>query len=306
MDGVDVAVSARRLIEREAERIDRALGAVSEPALQSTFPRLGEAVRYALATRGKRLRPILCCAAYRAVSGGEPGPQVYRFACAVEIVHTYSLVHDDLPCMDDDDVRRGRPTVHRVYGTTLATLAGAALIPLAVRVLDTESAALGLDARQRGRLIAELCEAAGARGMVGGQLLDLEAEDRPVDGEMLERIHRAKTGALLATSLRLGALAAHGGEEQLQALTAYGEAIGLAFQIADDVLDVTAKSEALGKTAGRDASLRKATYPSLFGVDGARALAREWVARARSALRDAGIHSPELDMLAGYVVERGR
>jgi len=293
-------------LKRERERVERALGEVSDRLASEAASPLGGAIRYALGTRGKRLRPVLCCAAYRAVAGAEPGPGVYRLACALELVHTYSLVHDDLPCMDDDDLRRGRPTVHRVHGLAAAVLAGAALLPGAAALADEEGAGLGLSPEERGRLVSELCAAAGAGGMVGGQLLDLQGEGAELDASALERIHRAKTGALLAASLRVGALAARGGPAQLRGLSGYGEALGLAFQIVDDVLDVIAPSDALGKTAGKDATSRKSTYPALFGVDGARSLARERVEEALDALDGAGIDSAELAALAAYVVERER
>jgi geranylgeranyl diphosphate synthase type II len=309
-----VSPDFRAFLDREVQRVETALSEIvketigrgEERARGPLAPALIDAMRYALETRGKRLRPILCCAAFRSITGDEPSVSVYGLACALEIVHTYSLVHDDLPCMDDDDLRRGRPTVHRVHGAPLATLSGAVLIPLAIHLLEREAAALGLDEDRRTRLVSELCTASGAQGMVAGQLLDLMAEDTPVDAAGLEKIHRAKTGALLAASLRIGALAARGTEAQLDSLTVYGEAIGLAFQIVDDILDVTAASDALGKTAGRDISLGKATYPSLFGVDGARALAEQWAAKATSALDVGGIESSELRMLARFVVERGR
>ncbi|HEX2187711.1 MAG TPA: farnesyl diphosphate synthase [Longimicrobiaceae bacterium] len=293
-------------LERERARVERAWGAVAERIVRELRGPLAEALRYALGTRGKRLRPVLCCAAYRAVAGAEPPEGVYRLACALELVHTYSLVHDDLPSMDDDDLRRGRPTVHRVHGVALATLAGAALLPAAAAALDGEAAELGLAPEERGRLVQELCAAAGAGGMVGGQLLDLEGEGAELDTAALERIHAAKTGALLAASLRLGALAARGEPGQLRGLTGYGEALGLAFQIVDDVLDVTMHSEALGKTAGKDESSGKATYPALFGVEGARRLARQRTGEGLRALAGAGIRSPELEALAAYVVERER
>ncbi len=301
--GFDLAA----FLDAERARVESALAELTSEAVPALLPSLREPVRYALGTRGKRLRPILCCAAYRGVGGEEPLPEsIYRLACAVEIVHTYSLVHDDLPCMDDDDLRRGRPTVHRVYGVPLATLAGAALLPLAVQVLEREGKRLGLLPAERGQLVIELCSAAGACGMVGGQLLDLEGEERAVDAAGLEAIHRAKTGALLAVSLRLGALAARAGQELVEALTACGRALGLAFQITDDILDVTEDSAALGKTAGRDRSLGKATYPSLFGLEEARRMARARADEAVAELREAGIHSPALEALARHVVERRR
>ena len=293
-------------LERERERVDAALAAVSAAGLRGVDPALREPMEYALSAAGKRLRPILCAAAFRASRGGEEAvPEaLYRLACALEIVHTYSLVHDDLPCMDDDDLRRGRPTVHRVFGARRALVSGAALLPLAVRVVLDEGAALGLGERERARLVVELCRAAGAEGMVGGQLLDLEGERREIGPAELEAIHRAKTGALLTASLRLGAIAAGADDGVLDALSAYGAALGLAFQITDDVLDVVGDEAALGKTAGRDEALRKASYPSRFGLEGARAMARARADEAQAALR--GIDSPELLGLADFVVERER
>jgi geranylgeranyl pyrophosphate synthase len=295
-------------LARERDRVNAALATLVPAVAQGAPHTLREAMLYALATPGKRLRPALCAAAYGVLRPGPVSDAVYRLACAVEIVHTYSLVHDDLPCMDDDDLRRGRPTVHVVYGCGTALLAGAALIPAAVRVLDGAARELGLDAPARGRLVAELCGAGGALGMVGGQWLDLRAEqpDARVDAEGLERIHRLKTGALLAASLRIGARAAGADEARLEALTAYGRELGLAFQIVDDVLDVTRTADELGKTAGKDVDAGKATYPSLFGLERAREMAVERMGRAVDALRAAGIHSAELEALAAYVLERGR
>ena len=290
---------------RERAHVEAALQAVAAGLVRGAPAALREPMLYALGAPGKRLRPILCVAAHRAVKGAEPPDAAYRLAAAVEIVHTYSLVHDDLPCMDDDDLRRGRPTTHRVFGNAPAMLAGAALVPAAVEALDAGARELGLDAAARGRLVAELCRAGGALGMVGGQLMDLQGEaSSDVDVEGLEKIHRGKTGALLAAALRIGALAAGADAARLEALTTYGEDLGLAFQIVDDVLDVTGSDEVLGKTAGRDRSLGKATYPALFGVDGARALARQRVDEALAALRGASLDSPELEALARFVLER--
>lgn len=300
------AMSSRELadlLEAERARIDGELHLIGREAREWVAEELAGAVDYALSTSGKRIRPILCLAAFRAVAGTS-APALYRMSCALEIVHTYSLVHDDLPCMDDDDVRRGRPTVHRVYGTPVATLAGAALLPLAVRVLNEGACGLGLPVEARAALVVELCQAAGAAGMVGGQLRDLEGERAPVDGARLESIHRAKTGALLAAALRIGGMAAEAADEPLDALTRYGQALGLAFQITDDVLDVVGDQESLGKAAGRDEHLRKASYPALFGLDGARSLARARAEEAKAALTD--LHSTELLALADFVVERER
>jgi geranylgeranyl pyrophosphate synthase len=296
-------VTLDEFLQRERARVNAALEEVALELAESVGGRLREPIRYALATPGKRLRPVLCAAAWRA-SAGEPDERVYRLAAAVEIVHTYSLVHDDLPSMDDDDLRRGRATVHRVFGVPRATLAGAALIPAAMAALASAAAALDLPVERRGRLVAELCRASGALGMVGGQLQDLQSEARPTGAEALESIHRRKTGALLAASLRVGALAAGAGEAALAALTVYGEDLGLAFQIVDDVLDVTASAEALGKTAGKDESARKATYPALYGLEGARALAARRVDEALAALHGAGIASTELEALARFVLVR--
>ncbi len=297
------AAGLDEFLARERARVNAALEEAVRDVAESAGGTLAEPIRYALATPGKRLRPILCAAAWRAAAG-EPDERVYRLAAAVEIVHTYSLVHDDLPSMDDDALRRGRPTVHTVFGVARATLAGAALIPAAIATLDTAAAALGLTARTRGRIAVELCQASGALGMVGGQLQDLQSEARPTGAEALESIHRRKTGALLAASLRVGALAAGADETMVAALTVYGEDLGLAFQIVDDVLDVTASAEALGKTAGKDESAGKATYPALYGLEGARALAARRVDEAVAALHGARIASAELEALARFVLER--
>lgn len=267
--------------------------------------RVADAIRYAVEGGGKRLRPLLCVAAYRAIAGDAP-PAAYRLAAALELVHTYSLVHDDLPSMDDDPVRRGRPATHIAHGVDAATAAGAAMIPLAGRVASEAAGALGLDPGTRSRVVVELCAAAGAGGMVGGQLLDLEAEGRAVSLEALERIHRLKTGALLAVAPRLGGLAAGAGEPELTALDVYGRSLGLAFQITDDILDVTGSTAVLGKTAGRDTQLEKATYPGLAGVEEAERRARAEADVARAALEAVGIESRELAALAAYAVERDR
>jgi geranylgeranyl diphosphate synthase, type II len=288
---------------RERRRVDAALSSLAASMIGPADGRLADPMGYALTSSGKRLRPVLCVAAYRAVIGaGEVPDALYRLSCALEIVHTYSLVHDDLPCMDDDDVRRGRPTVHRVYGVPLATIAGAALLSLAVRVLLEEGQALGLGVERRAELVRELCSAAGADGMVGGQYLDLAGEKRVATAAELEEIHRAKTGALLTASLRLGALAAGASPAQLQALSHYGQAVGLAFQIADDILDVIGDSSALGKTAGRDQALSKSSYPSLYGLDRSQEMARQYAEEAKSALD--GLASGELLALADFMVER--
>ena len=290
-------------LEVERERIDRALLEVSLHGVAEYPLSIREPAEYALSTAGKRLRPLLCILAYSTAGVDERVPDaIYRLSCALEIVHTYSLVHDDLPCMDDDDLRRGRPTVHKVYGNARATLAGASLLPLAIDVLETEGRGLNLSGETRAALVLELTRAAGSQGMVGGQLLDLEGERRSIPGEHLEEIHRRKTGALLTSALRIGAIARGTTEDLLQRLTAYGRALGLAFQIADDLLDVEGESDAIGKTAGRDLQLDKASYPSLYGTDGARKLARQKAEEAKQAIRPLG--SERLEALADYVIER--
>jgi geranylgeranyl pyrophosphate synthase len=281
--------------------IDRALSDVCDRFAPALGPGVGDAVRYALLGGGKRLRGLLFFAAYR-TAGGTSDASV--LAAAIEIVHAYSLVHDDLPCMDDDDMRRGRPTVHRAFGTRVAMTAGVAMVPLAAAVALDGGRALGMPAVACGGLVAELMRASGAGGMIGGQLLDLEGEGRPLALHELERIHRAKTGALISAAIRIGGIAARADASQLAALSRFGDAIGLAFQIADDVLDVTATTDRLGKTAGRDVDLAKSTYPAVLGVDGAKQRAESLVAEGCASLRAAGLLSTELDTLARFVVER--
>lgn len=295
--------NSERIREWAADRaaIDRALGEISTRAVPVLGARVGEAVRYSLLGEGKRLRGLLFLAAYRTAGGTADATAL---AAAIEIVHAYSLVHDDLPCMDDDDMRRGRATVHRAYGVRVATAAGVAMVPLAAWVALDAARALGLGDAAQGEIVAELMRASGAGGMVGGQLLDLEGEGTRLALADLERIHRAKTGALIRASIVLGGLAAAADERRLQALGRFGDAIGLAFQIADDVLDVTATSDRLGKTAGRDLDLQKSTYPALLGVEGARSRAQSLVDDGCAELRTAGLLSTALDALARFVVER--
>lgn len=302
-------------LAQEGSAVERALERVAQTLLRDVPESLGEPIRYALRAGGKRLRPILCVAAYRAVrarvastdeSTDEPGKRLYELAAALELIHGYSLVHDDLPCMDDDDLRRGSPTTHRVYGEARAVLAGAALIPLTCEVIERSGRSLGLSAERRVRIVRELCTAAGAAGMVGGQQLDLEAEGQSVTLETLETLHRSKTGALLTAALSVGGMAAQADEAALSALRAYGGSVGLAFQIADDLLDITGRSAVLGKTAGRDLELGKATFPSLMGNEAARRRANEEVEAGIAAVRAAGLATMGLEALARYAVDRDR
>jgi len=285
----------------DRDAIDRALGRLGDECDELLSGPVSAAIRYSLLGGGKRLRGLLFLAAHRTAGGRHDASAL---AAAIEVVHAYSLVHDDLPCMDDDDVRRGRPTVHRVHGVAVATAAGVAMVPLAARAAFLAGLSLGLTDFAAGQIVAELMRASGAGGMIGGQLLDLEGEGRTLGLEALEQIHRAKTGALIRASVVLGGIAAGATEPQRAALAMFGEAIGLAFQIADDVLDVTATTDRLGKTAGRDLDLRKGTYPALLGIDRARERATALVSDGCAGLRSAGLLSTELDVLARFVVER--
>lgn len=296
------AVSALGLLAEARERTDAILGRWAARLRGEVGGREGEALEYALRTPGKRVRAALLMAAYRSVGGASPA--IDGVAAAVETVHTYSLVHDDLPCMDDDDLRRGRPTTHRRFDVTTATRVGFVLVPVAARVLAAATVELGLSPASLGRMARELFEAGGIEGMVGGQWLDLEAERRTLALPELTEVHRGKTGALIRAACTLGAMAGEATPAQTAALTAYGEEIGLAFQIADDVLDATGTSEALGKTAGRDAELAKSTYVSLMGVDAARTEAERLARRAVAHLEAAAVPGGALGALAGYIVTR--
>ena len=291
------------LLRTERERIDAVLETVA--AGLDGPARIADPIGYAVRGGGKRLRPILCIAAYRAVRGDVP-PAVYGLGAALELVHTYSLIHDDLPCMDDDPVRRGRPATHVAFGVPAATAAGAAMIPLAVGTALRAAIGLGLAREAQARVVQVLCAAAGAGGMVGGQVLDLAAEGSRLGLDELERIHRLKTGALLTAAPWLGGIAADAPGAVLDALRVYGATVGLAFQIADDILDLTGTTSVLGKTAGRDVELEKATFPSLAGLDEAERRARAEVTAGLAALEAAGVRSAELDALAHYAVERDR
>jgi geranylgeranyl pyrophosphate synthase len=286
-------------VEREA--VGDALAGFCERYLLPAGGPVADAIRYSLLGEGKRMRGILFLCAYEAAGGRGSAADL---AAAIEVVHAYSLVHDDLPCMDDDDVRRGRPTVHRVFGVPAATAAGLAMVPLAARAAADAARALGLGEDAVGAIVAELMRASGAGGMIGGQLLDLEGEGTALELHELERIHRAKTGALITVAATLGGRAASAPEARLHALAQYGAAVGLAFQIADDVLDVTATTDQLGKTAGRDLELRKSTYPALLGVEGAKARASALIEESCRALDAVGLLTPALVQIARFTIER--
>jgi geranylgeranyl pyrophosphate synthase len=298
----DVAIRDEpEVLALQREAIGRALTDLCARNLGDDHSPVGEAIRYSLLGEGKRMRGNLFLSAYEAAGGTNDASAL---AAAIEVVHAYSLVHDDLPCMDDDDVRRGRPTVHRVFGVAAATAAGLAMVPLAARSAAESARALGLDEQAIGEIVADLMRASGAGGMIGGQLLDLEGEGRPLAVAELERIHRAKTGALIGAAATLGGRAASTSPERLEALTQYGAAVGLAFQIADDVLDVTATTDQLGKTAGRDLALHKSTYPALLGVDGAKSRAAALIDEGCHALEAVGLLTPALAQIARFSVER--
>jgi len=269
------------------------------PAEDTPPETIHRAMRYSLFAGGKRVRPILCIEAARTVAGDCAG--VVPAACSLELIHTYSLIHDDLPALDNDDYRRGKLTNHKVFGDAMAILAGDALLTLAFQVL----AQLEAPPDRRSRLVAELATAAGTvGGMIGGQVADLEGEGKPPDAALLESIHRAKTGALLRASLRMGAIVAGASEAQYHALSCYGEHIGLAFQIVDDILDVEQSSEALGKTAGKDAQQHKITFPAVYGLETSRRMAEEECARAHQVLELFGANAAGLHDLADLIVRR--
>ena len=290
------------LLAGERNRVDAALDRLL-PAAHEWPARLHEAMRYAVFGGGKRVRPILARAACRA-AGGDP-ETVLEAASALEMIHTYSLIHDDLPALDDDTLRRGRPTVHVAYDEALAILAGDALLTEAFAVLGRLPAgdALAVRRAEACRLVAE---AVGSRGMVGGQVEDIEATGAVADGARLERIHRTKTGALLGAAVELGALLAGADGARRQAFADFGRRLGLLFQIADDILDVTGTAASLGKTPGKDAAAGKLTYPAVWGLDAARkeleALAGSLVQEAEMLEGGGGL----LGALVGYVARRDR
>jgi geranylgeranyl pyrophosphate synthase len=299
---VDSGPHARELLLEARESTDALLSDWAEHLESDLGGQQGQALAYALRTPGKRVRAALVLGAYRALDGHSSG--IAGVAAAVETVHAYSLVHDDLPCMDDDDLRRGRPTAHRVFDVTIATRVGFLLVPVAARLLAVAARELGLPPATLGRMAGELFQAGGIEGMVGGQWLDLEAERRTLTLPELIDIHRGKTGALIRAACVLGGMAAEAGTAELAALSAYGEDIGLAFQIADDVLDATGTSEELGKPAGRDAELAKSTYVALLGIAGARVEAQRLARSAVAHLDEAAVPSDALGDLAGYIVNR--
>ncbi|MFN0111201.1 MAG: polyprenyl synthetase family protein [Blastocatellia bacterium] len=270
------------------------------PQQSETPATIHQAMRYSVFAGGKRLRPILAIAAGEVFGANEQ--ELTPVACALEMIHTYSLIHDDLPAMDNDDLRRGMPTCHVKFGEAMAILAGDALLTQAfVTLADYETAS----PERKARVLSEVARAsATVNALIGGQVLDMQSEGRPVTGAQLEEIHRGKTGALIRCSVRVGAIVGGASEAELNALTVYGEKAGLAFQVADDLLDETATSEELGKTPGKDVASHKATYPALYGIEEAKAMADQLCREAIEAVRRIDRNAERLESIARFIVER--
>jgi geranylgeranyl diphosphate synthase, type II len=287
----------RYLVSRQKEvdrSLDRFLPKASVPPAT-----IHKAMRYSLFAGGKRLRPILCLAAAEACGG--KSKSALPHACAVECIHTYSLIHDDLPSMDNDDLRRGRPTCHKVFGDAIAILAGDALLTIAFEIATRAAPVPRYKLRD---VFHEITKAAGSRKLIAGQVADLEAEGQRITRAQLRSIHENKTAALLTTSIRLGAMSANATAKQLAAVTAFGRALGLAFQVIDDILDVTQTSDKLGKSAGKDVAAQKATYPAVIGLEKSRTEARRLTRRAHEALESLGENAVVLRALADYLLAR--
>ena len=295
MEFQDYLAEKKRLVDEALKRL--------LPPEEGPAGTVARAMSHALMAGGKRLRPVMTLAACEACGGREE--QVLEPAAALEMIHTYSLIHDDLPAMDDDDLRRGRPTVHRAFGEAEAILAGDGLHTLAFEILATRPEGPEF-AMRRTEAVALVARTAGVEGMVGGQVADLEGGDGKVDAAGLSWIHRHKTGALIAASAELGAIHAGADKTSRSALFRYGLTLGLAFQIADDILDCTSTAEQLGKTPGKDLRDGKATYPALFGLDASREEARRLAAEAAEALRPLGLLTGPLESLAELTVTRTR
>jgi geranylgeranyl diphosphate synthase type II len=292
-------VNLKKYLRTRQKVIDRALDRYL-PKTSTKPVTLHKAMRYSLFAGGKRLRPILCLAATEACGGNLDA--ALPLACAVECIHTYSLVHDDLPSMDNDDFRRGRPTCHKVFGEGIAVLAGDALLTIAFEIVSNAKPAPRYDISI---LLREIAVAAGSQKLIAGQVADLEAEGKRVKRDQLRFIHENKTAAMLKSSVRLGAMSANADARKLSAITQFGERLGLAFQVIDDILDVTQTSEILGKSAGKDIAAKKATYPAVIGLEKSRAEARRLTRQAHEALsvfrRD---DAEPLHALANYLLER--
>lgn len=298
-----MTISLREYLEERQRLVEEALDRLLPPA--DTYPRpLHEAMRYSVFAGGKRLRPILAIAGAEAAGGR--AEDVLPVACALECIHTYSLIHDDLPSMDNDDLRRGKPTCHRVYGEALAILAGDALLTLAFALLSEEGLAKRLGAERLSQLVQEIARAAGSLGMVGGQVVDLLSEGKEIDRGTLLFLHTHKTGALIRASVLSGGLVVKASQEELEALSRYGERIGLAFQIVDDLLDITGIEEEMGKPVGSDKKKKKATYPTLIGLEESKRQVELLTALAKEALSPFGDRAWALKAIADYIASRRR
>jgi geranylgeranyl diphosphate synthase type II len=291
-------VDLKRYLTARQKEVDRELdGFLPKPTTKPAT--IHRAMRYSLFAGGKRLRPILCLAAAEAYGGLTKSAM--PLACAVECIHTYSLIHDDLPSMDNDDFRRGRATCHKVFGDGMAVLAGDALLTIAFEIAAAAETWPRYDMRA---ILQEIAVAAGSRKLIAGQVADLEGEGKTINRAQLRYIHENKTAALLTTSIRLGAMSANATPTQLRAVSDFGYALGLAFQVIDDILDVTQTTEKLGKSAGKDVAAKKATYPSVLGLEKSRAEAGRLTRQAHGALESLGKKAETLHALANYLLER--
>jgi geranylgeranyl diphosphate synthase, type II len=291
-------VSAPNFFQQDHASIEAALEKLLPPDFTPPAS-IHTAMRYSVFAGGKRIRPILCYEAAKLFTENADG--AIPVGCALEFIHTYSLIHDDLPALDNDDLRRGKPTNHKVFGEAIAILAGDALLTLAFQTLADSA----IEPARRVRVISEVAAAAGTvNGMVGGQVADIEAEKKAADSAMLEYIHRSKTAALICGSIVAGAIAGGAGDEDVARLRRFGEQIGWAFQVVDDILDVSETSASLGKTAGKDQAQQKATYPALYGIDKSRTIATELETKALRELDFYGDRAARLRQLAQFLVAR--
>ena len=293
-----MAASLKDYLRSRCHHVDAALNRYL-PAAHIRPLTIHRAMRYSLFAGGKRLRPVLCLAAAEACGGSEAAAM--PLACAVECIHTYSLIHDDLPCMDDDDFRRGKPTSHKVFGEGIAVLAGDALLTIAFELV---SRGRPRPRASSGDLTAEVSRAAGSLWLIAGQVADLEGEGKKISPAQLRYIHERKTSALLTCAIRLGGMSANAPAGQLRALTDFGYNLGMAFQVIDDILDATKTTEELGKTAGKDAKAGKATYPAILGIKRSQTEANRYTRAATRALKPFGVRAARLHQLADYLLNR--
>ncbi len=295
------SMDIKAYLARRRELVDRTLESLV-PADKTVPPIVFEAMRYSLFAGGKRVRPILAIASAEALGAKTAG--LLPIASSLELIHTYSLIHDDLPAMDNDDFRRGRPTCHKVFGEAIAILAGDGLLTMAFEALSDPRRLKAVSANRLLSMIREIATASGAYGMVGGQVADMQSEGRDIDFPTLEYIHTHKTGALIRASVRVGALYARASERRLRALSRYGEMVGLAFQITDDILDITGTKEETGKDVGSDIEKGKKSFPGFYGLDESRRRAREVAGKALEAIKDLDRKADPLRELANYIINR--